>query len=355
MNKILRFSLMLIMALVSNFSFADTVNLIETDFTAGQGDWTIDNKTLPEGLSYVWKADKSYGMKASAYVSGKTYAAESWLISPVIDATNYTGLKLSFKHAINKFTSVDKAKEEATVWVKADGADWEKVEISYPTKLSWTFLDVKDIDLSKYDGKKLQVAFKYVSTAEKAGTWEVNNVVVSGEGAPLVDPNAKGQEANPYTVEELLAMDADNITVTDNVWVKGIIVGYLNSDNKQTVVKTDTEGNTNIAIAATAGETDASKVVPVQLPKGDIRTALNVADHQDYIGKEVMVKGNIQKYFSVIGVKNTSDYKAPTATNINTISIKANPDAPLYNLAGQRVSKSYKGVVIKSGKKVVVK
>jgi hypothetical protein len=30
-------------------------------------------------------------------------------------------------------------------------------------------------------------------------------------------------------------------------------------------------------------------------------------------------------------------------------------DAPIYNLAGQKVDKSFKGVVIQNGKKVVIK
>ena len=43
------------------------------------------------------------------------------------------------------------------------------------------------------------------------------------------------------------------------------------------------------------------------------------------------------------------------ATNISNIKADTNADSPLYNLAGQRVSKSYKGVVIKNGQKVLVK
>ena len=34
---------------------------------------------------------------------------------------------------------------------------------------------------------------------------------------------------------------------------------------------------------------------------------------------------------------------------------KADKDAPIYNMAGQRVSKTYKGVVIQNGKKFVNK
>lgn len=46
-----------------------------------------------------------------------------------------------------------------------------------------------------------------------------------------------------------------------------------------------------------------------------------------------------------------------TGTNISSavVASKVNANAPIYNLAGQKVSKSYKGVVIQNGKKFVQK
>ena len=46
-----------------------------------------------------------------------------------------------------------------------------------------------------------------------------------------------------------------------------------------------------------------------------------------------------------------------TTTGINGIMVEDadDADAPMYNLSGQRVDKSYKGIVIKNGKKVVIK
>ena len=45
-----------------------------------------------------------------------------------------------------------------------------------------------------------------------------------------------------------------------------------------------------------------------------------------------------------------------TSTNIsNTLVVPAAKNAPVYNLAGQQVNASYKGVVIKNGKKYVQK
>jgi len=42
-------------------------------------------------------------------------------------------------------------------------------------------------------------------------------------------------------------------------------------------------------------------------------------------------------------------------SGIISVSVEAKDNAPAYNLAGQKVSDSFKGIVIKNGKKVVVK
>ena len=65
-------------------------------------------------------------------------------------------------------------------------------------------------------------------------------------------------------------------------------------------------------------------------------------------------------YTGIIIPYNTQMELAPTVTpvtsNINGITIDdADANAPVYNLAGQKVSTSYKGVVIKAGKKFVQK
>jgi hypothetical protein len=61
-----------------------------------------------------------------------------------------------------------------------DGGEWEALEEpNFPSSLSWTFASTGSIDLSKYAGKKIQVAFHYTSTASKAGSWEVKNLKIS--------------------------------------------------------------------------------------------------------------------------------------------------------------------------------
>lgn len=45
----------------------------------------------------------------------------------------------------------------------------------------------------------------------------------------------------------------------------------------------------------------------------------------------------------------------PSGTGISNITATDDADAPVYNLAGQRVSKDTKGLLIKNGKKFINK
>lgn len=162
-------------------STAPVEYILSESFAAGEGTFTIDNDNLPAGLQYIWSADSRYQcMKASAFANSTDYASSSYLISPEIDLTGYTEVKATFEQAVNFYSSIEAAKQESTFEVRVDGGEWEVVEIpSYPSSLSWTFISSGQIDLSKYAGKKIQVAFHYTSNA-KAGTWEVKNLKVTG-------------------------------------------------------------------------------------------------------------------------------------------------------------------------------
>lgn len=173
------------------------VVVLDESFADGQGDFTIEDKTKPEELSYVWNfssgtnssGDYHY-MKASAYVNETNYAAESWLVSPAVDLTQATTATLTFTHIIN--FGKDLMSTNQTLWVsEANTENWEQVTIpTYPDGNSWNEAESGDIDLSKYAGKTIKLGFKYVSTTSSAATWEVYNVkVVANGGSGTVDPN----------------------------------------------------------------------------------------------------------------------------------------------------------------------
>lgn len=160
----------------------DATQIASQKFSSdGQGAWTIEDISLPEGLSYVWYHNPSYGMVGSAFANSANYAADSWLISPVFDLAGVTAPYFTFRHATNFFSSIDKAKEEATVAVREEGGEWTVLSPSYPTELSWAFVDSGNVDISAFAGKKVQIGFHYTSTASKAGTWEVDSFVLYGK------------------------------------------------------------------------------------------------------------------------------------------------------------------------------
>ena len=125
-------------------------------------------------------------------------------------------------------------------------------------------------------------------------------------GEDPVDPNAKGQENNPYTVEEAIALGNPGTTAQ---WVTGMIVGVMNyvEGTGNVFSATELTTNSNIVIASTT-EDFGTNIVAVQLPAGKIREDLNLVDRPGNLGKEVSVCGDLIKYCGVTGVKNTTNY-----------------------------------------------
>lgn len=170
--------------------------VLDESFATGQGNFTIKDKQLPEGGSYVWKHDAGtttggtpyYSMKASAFISGAK-ASESWLISPEVDLSTATTATLSFMHIINHAGDM---KTQQTLWVTETSTEnWQQVAIpNYPAGNNWDKVSSGNIDLSAYTGKKIKFAFKYVSTTAAAATWEVYDVkvIANGEGGGTVTP-----------------------------------------------------------------------------------------------------------------------------------------------------------------------
>lgn len=229
-------------------------------FNVGQGDFTIDNKVMNDPLTFVWKADEKYGyMKASAFANKVAYASESWLVSPVIDLTQAKETELSFDEAANFFKGLDNFKAACSLKVKEEGGEWTNVAYNVAVEgNSWTF-GTATADLAAYDGKKIQLAFVYTSTAELAGTWEVKNLYVKAktDKAPVVI------EAPVFTPKEGTYMDKVSVSIAA---AEGLKVYYTLDGSEPTTASTLyeaafdlTETTTVMAIAVDA-EGNASPV-----------------------------------------------------------------------------------------------
>ncbi len=153
----------------------------ETFAANSLGQFTIENINLPSGLDAVWKGSASYGAVATAYESESqtNFDSDSRLVSPVIDLVSASAPALSFEHALNFFADIATARQQATVEARVEGGEWETLEgTTYPAEMGWSFVPSGSISLAKFAGKKIQIAFHYTSTAAKAGTWEVKNVII---------------------------------------------------------------------------------------------------------------------------------------------------------------------------------
>lgn len=168
-------------------------------------------------------------------------------------------------------------------------------------------------------------------------------------------------EVVEVSVEDVIAAAPENTNAADGqqkVWVKGYIVGYVEGQAYATGAHFDADGcevKTNLLLATNYNETNVENCIPVQLPNGDVRNDLNLQDHPDNLGKEVKLYGYVLKYFGVPGFKNVTAYEFTGNTSVNAINADTMNDGKMYNVAGQRVDKAYKGIVIVGGKKIVVK
>lgn len=140
-----------------------------------------------------------------------------------------------------------------------------------------------------------------VGTAKITATFVANDWYKGGSAnytINIVDPTVKGSKYNPYTVAEV----KDGTATGSGIYVIGYIVGNYNA----TAPVNPATGDTNLALADASTETSGAKTIPVELPNGTIRTNWG-PNSNNVIGYKVLLKGNVQSYFSVAGIKGTKE------------------------------------------------
>ena len=150
-----------------------------------------------------------------------------------------------------------------------------------------------------YNGK-IEVKNAYLIQIVEKGT---------GGGGTGGGGNAEGDgtAASPYNIAYVIA--AGNPAT--KAWVKGYIVGTVKNGSQSyndATFSTQDASNTNLILADDASCTDASQCIPVQLPAGEVRSALNLMDNPDNYGKLVCLYGSLEKYFGKPGLKGVTEY-----------------------------------------------
>lgn len=259
-------------------------------------DWTSEGSEI----SFGWVG--TYGLKVTAYNSETKLgvASDQYSVSPEIKVGSNDVVNFEW---VGNFFSGNDPKDFISFVVRENGGDWKVLDV--PTWFAgnnWTFVNSGDIDVAAYAGKTVQFGFHYTSTDEVSSTLEVKNFKVGGVSAPV--------ETNTYTVAEVIALGTG--VDLPNQKVKGYIVGYVNGQvyAEGCVFGAGEEASeTNLLLADSATESDYNKCIPVQLPIGDIRSALNLKANPDNLGKFATLTGEIVKYFGVPALKSVSAYE----------------------------------------------
>ena len=279
------------------------------DFTKGQGSWTINSVSGPE----VWTNSSQYGQVASGFIDNGCKAAEGWLISPEIDLTNSTNTQIVLNEAVNKIATGSSVDSQCQVLAclsgDASGANnWQLLTADKrPAGTSWTFQD-DTFNASAFDGKKILLAFKYISTDSSAPSWEIKAVKLrNGNGSQGSGDNGGGSSTSGSSKQSPLSV-AQAKNASGNNYVKGYIVGYVDGMTLASgaTFAVPSNAETEILLADSPDETNPDNAFPVQLPTGAIRDALELSAHPDYLKQEVLLYGSLEKYFGVQGMKSTS-------------------------------------------------
>ncbi|MBO4821680.1 MAG: hypothetical protein J5548_09485 [Prevotella sp.] len=126
----------------------------------------------------------------------------------------------------------------------------------------------------------------------------------TGGGGGGGEQTGAGSYGDPYSVAAAVAAGSGS-----GVYVKAYIVGYVSGQVLADGAHFTSDGcdvKTNLLIADSSSETNVANCIPVQLPNGAVRTGLNLQDNPGNLGKQVLLYGNIEKYFGTTGLKSVT-------------------------------------------------
>ena len=261
-------------------------------------------------------------------------AMDAYLTAPAIQYVEYTGtLTISDKGYYN---------------VAVDGAATAVGSIQYPQ-------DAIKANLTSGSVVKVTGYTIGVSSSKYVNTMAVKVETVGEGGGEEPEEPEVPTETQEYTVTEALAAYVDGKQIP--AIVTGYIVGAVNSAPETgSQFGTDATIATNILISDNAETIDYTECLIVQLPKGDIRSALNLVDNPGNYKKQVKITGSVEKYFLVAGLKSVTAYEFTGVTGVDEITDNRVQSTVIFDITGRRVETiTAPGIYIVDGKKVLVK
>jgi len=161
-----------------NLAFSETFSASLSNFTP----YSVDGIQ-----TWYWK--QSYGACISGYATVNN-PNEDWLISPAFDLSGKNSASLTFSHALNYASAETDKVNNHTLWVSTNYTDgvpssatWTQLTIPVmPAGSGWTFVNSGNISLpAQLMQSNVRFAFKYLSSATVAGTWEIKDVALNAD------------------------------------------------------------------------------------------------------------------------------------------------------------------------------
>ena len=420
MNKILRISMIAVLALIANVSFAGVSTIDFTKLTAT----TVSDENNKENNGYTFTsgdftftAKKNNGstqpIQNASTKDLRHYAKNTLTISGAKMTKMVFTISKAGKSRWAKVTAsegtmtVDQTKGTAT-WENTVGSSsvtltvGDKNEYGTDAKTKAGQFNVDKVDITS-DGQGGGETPTPPAEETKAENIAAFKALASGTTATLTLKNAQVVYKNVYTTKsgtntEYYVRDASGaiqffntgLELNVNQVINGTVEVTYSPYNEMPEAKktantsaeklTITDGEAAVPTKVTVADLTSDKylcdLVTVEnvnittekegtytnnyLVSGDdkvmiydkFKTNVTISEGEGYDVTGVLVTAKLSGKI----VKELAPISTPVPTGINNITTEAtDANAPAYNLAGQRVGKNAKGVLIKNGKKYVVK
>ena len=397
MNKILRYSLSLVLALVASVGFAQEVTLDFTDNTNWQfptyvkdapnteaKDFTnVYTITVAAPDNYYFMANKTegnrlfYGKKGATITLPKfNFDVERIDVIGNASASKKTSRNIFVgETAVSKQTTGSKGTENykiATDYQKAGNIYTIKVTNANNDQISKILIWKKGTTTPEETPTVDNIAaFKAIGAGNKAilklkdaqvqyvngtdiyivdatGGIDIYQSKLKYTAGQILNGTIEGSYDEFKALPELTDITASNIIATSGT-VTPVEMTVEEAAKAENACKLVTVKNLTLVEIASGNYknyyTDKDKTLQVY-DKFNLEYTPNTESAMDYTGILIPYNSQIELAPTV----------APVPTGINNITTEAtDANAPAYNLSGQRVGKNAKGVLIKNGKKYVVK
>lgn len=309
----------------------DPVTSLSEGFNSSiPANWT--NVKVTGDKAWYQTSYNNNGYAAMTGYKGTQPPFDAWLITPALNVKDATNNIFSFITQVNGYGNTTSVFEVYAL-TSNDLATATKTKLNptiatAPASGYSSWVESGNLDLSSY-GDIVYVGFRFYATQDaNYATWCVDDVKFgdvatggetpgvgggetpgTGGETPSTPSTGAGSKDQPYSVASAKSVFVDGSATT--AWVVGYIVGSVDGMTLSTnaVFGSATSTKTNLLISDNPNATSVNECIPVQLPAGAVRDALNLVDNPTNLGKKVKMNGSIEKYFGAPGFKSVKEFE----------------------------------------------